>query len=156
NGAGGDARHARGGLLITTDGVHRIEKNTFEALGRGAASARELVQRLISVSEWTGGLDNATAMYISFNDPLSASSLQRSEQSGLRLSDAYGDLHIVVLTPDSPPARSPRQLDLAATDAPKAPLKPNNAQHKGRAKPKRKNRRSSDDLKDGTDETKRS
>lgn len=60
----------RTGLLITTDGAHRMGGQTFDALARGASSAREMINHLISVSDWLGGEDNATAMYISLANQL--------------------------------------------------------------------------------------
>lgn len=82
------------GLLITTDGVHRLGKQTLSELGYGATSARELIQRLLTVSEWAGGVDNATAMWVSFQVPPSSDSRDRVSSPVLQLHDAHGDLYL--------------------------------------------------------------
>jgi len=88
-GSFGDGRN---GLLITTDGVHRLGRDTFSALVKSASSAKEVVQHLIQVADWTGGVDNATAMWVSIQQPsrpLHAAATARLRS--LQLFDAYGD-----------------------------------------------------------------
>lgn len=85
---------SRNGLLITTDGVHRIGRETFTALVRGATSAKEVVQHLITVADWTGGVDNATAMWISLQQPSRPIHDAVSSGRSLHLFDAHGDYFV--------------------------------------------------------------
>lgn len=53
------------GVLLCSDGVHRIGKDVVREVSRGANSSRDLVLRLIRMADWSGGHDNATALYAS-------------------------------------------------------------------------------------------
>ncbi len=86
------------GLLIVSDGVHRMGKQTLQEIGRGATSARELVQRIISVSDWLGGTDNATALYVSIPERQQGTLLREAEPIGLQLHDAHSELRIAVVS----------------------------------------------------------
>jgi serine/threonine protein phosphatase PrpC len=97
-----DNNGTRPGLLVTTDGAYHFGKDVFGGLARSAASARELVQRLISVSDWMGGTDNATAIYISLHETPPRPPGNRPGQLGLQIHDAYGELHVVPLTSEKP------------------------------------------------------
>jgi PPM family protein phosphatase len=50
--------------LLSSDGVHSIAQKTFEQLCLAAASPHAVVSRLIQVSRWCGGRDNATAVCV--------------------------------------------------------------------------------------------
>lgn len=90
--AGGSFGDGRTGLLITTDGVHRLGRETFSALVRSASSAKEVVQHLIQVADWTGGVDNATAMWVSLQPPSRPlHNPVTSRLQSLQLFDAFGD-----------------------------------------------------------------
>jgi serine/threonine protein phosphatase PrpC len=95
----GKGAASRSGLLITTDGIHRIGNETLQLIARHASSARELMQRLVSVSEWTGGADNATALYVSLNESPAAPSASR-QPPGLMVQDPYGELLVVNNLPE--------------------------------------------------------
>jgi PPM family protein phosphatase len=47
-------------LLITSDGAHRIPEHLFSMVLNYADSHHDMVDRLITLSEWLGGKDNAT------------------------------------------------------------------------------------------------
>ncbi|OZS50730.1 hypothetical protein BST51_24500, partial [Vibrio vulnificus] len=49
-------------LLLTSDGVHYIPSQTLSSLVSQNISPIELSKRLIDVSNWCGGHDNATAL----------------------------------------------------------------------------------------------
>jgi hypothetical protein len=48
--------------LLTSDGVHNMARSTFDQIVPSAAGTREIVSRLLSVSSWCGGRDNATVI----------------------------------------------------------------------------------------------
>lgn len=52
------------GLLITSDGIHRMNKDVFSGVLKIADSPRDTVARLLLISEWTGGIDNESALYV--------------------------------------------------------------------------------------------
>ncbi len=52
-------------FLLTSDGVHGMNSATFNDLVVSAGDARDIVTRLLSVSKWCGGRDNATAVCLS-------------------------------------------------------------------------------------------
>ena len=94
------------GVLLVSDGVHRMARQTLEALVKTAGSGREIVARLLHLSEWLGGHDNASALYISA--AVRASAERSGEDAhGLTLSDPFGDLNWPLGMPeeldDSPP-----------------------------------------------------
>ena len=51
--------------LLTSDGIHGISAPTFNDIVSAAENPRELVTRLVTVSRWCGGRDNASAVLIS-------------------------------------------------------------------------------------------
>ncbi len=56
-------------IVITSDGAHSCPPEMFSELLRNSASANEIVQRLLTTSEWLGGRDNATAVAINTETP---------------------------------------------------------------------------------------
>jgi serine/threonine protein phosphatase PrpC len=58
-------------LILTSDGAYNLSKDgkVFNSLVTNAKTSQELVNRLLSVSEWFGGIDNATIAVIpTFHD----------------------------------------------------------------------------------------
>lgn len=53
------------GLLLTSDGVHKLPKDVFSGVLKTTDVPREVVSRLIYVSEWAGGSDNESVLYLS-------------------------------------------------------------------------------------------
>jgi serine/threonine protein phosphatase PrpC len=51
-------------LLLSSDGTHTIEKKTFGNIIHFAPSTANVVERLICLSEWYGGKDNASVIFI--------------------------------------------------------------------------------------------
>ncbi|MFV2058805.1 MAG: PP2C family serine/threonine-protein phosphatase [Thiohalomonadales bacterium] len=54
-------------FLLTSDGAHNIRNNLVGNIIRNASSASEIVRRLIQLSIWTGGLDNASIICVQNN-----------------------------------------------------------------------------------------
>jgi serine/threonine protein phosphatase PrpC len=48
--------------LLTSDGAHNMARSTFDQIVSSAAGTKEIVSRLLSVSNWCGGRDNATVI----------------------------------------------------------------------------------------------
>ncbi|HEX2859078.1 MAG TPA: hypothetical protein VHP58_02645 [Alphaproteobacteria bacterium] len=52
------------GYIIATDGAFKMPEGMFESILSHASSPKEIVHRLIRVSEWIGGLDNASVICV--------------------------------------------------------------------------------------------
>lgn len=50
------------GFILSTDGVHRLPHSIVQQITHSARSARDVVSRLLTVADWTGGIDNATVV----------------------------------------------------------------------------------------------
>lgn len=57
-------------ILLTSDGLHCINAETFEAVVRHASSPREACDRLISTAKWTGSTDDASLAVVATDLPL--------------------------------------------------------------------------------------
>lgn len=130
----------RSGLLIASDGAYRVGKDLLDLLARHATSARELVQRVISVSEWIGGDDNATAMYISLHEGAGRSTASRPAPFGLQIHDAFGELHLIPTGFAGDPARAP--IKTLPSAIPDPTPRPRSEKRRGGTKTKRKGKRS--------------
>jgi hypothetical protein len=49
-------------VIITSDGIHRIHNDTLSRVVTSASSPASLVERLLSLSIWNGGEDNASVI----------------------------------------------------------------------------------------------
>jgi PPM family protein phosphatase len=84
-------------LLLTTDGVHYLDKNPglIGQIINGAPDPGVCIKRLIDLSKWCGGLDNASATIFHLSSPMPA--LLSKSTSFLEVWDAFGDLRIPLL-----------------------------------------------------------
>ncbi len=48
--------------ILTSDGAHRVGMPIFQHLARHAPNSESLVARLLALADWTGGIDNASAI----------------------------------------------------------------------------------------------
>jgi serine/threonine protein phosphatase PrpC len=117
----GEVREAvEGQLILTTDGVHYLEKGSewFKSIIQNAPDAGATAKRLVEVAKWCGGPDNATLACVGFP-------FQPSERhvvgDGIQIWDAFGELDIQ-LQPNLSSNRRPSVIALdqhssKATDA---------------------------------------
>lgn len=90
----GDVREAHEGqLILTTDGVHYLEKGSewFKSIIQNAPDAGATAKRLVEVAKWCGGPDNATLACVGF--PFQPSERQ-AIGDGIQIWDAFGELDI--------------------------------------------------------------
>ena len=82
-----------GQLILTTDGVHYLEKGSgwFESIIQNAPDAGTTAKRLIDVAKWCGGPDNATLACVGF--PFYPSE-RLVVGDGVQIWDAFGELDI--------------------------------------------------------------
>ncbi len=86
----------QGMALLTTDGVHFMESATgiLELIVRNAGDYGTCVRRLVELSRWCGGPDNATAIAIPFGNDALADETPMSS-SCLEVWDAFGEVRIL-------------------------------------------------------------
>lgn len=90
----GDVRDAHEGkLILTTDGVHYLEKDSdwFKSIIQNAPDAGATAKRLVEVAKWCGGPDNATLACVGF--PFQSSE-RHAVGDGIQIWDAFGELDI--------------------------------------------------------------
>lgn len=79
-----------GFCAITTDGIHGIEDKILYKILVNAESISQASDRLRSVAEWVGGIDNSTSAI--FDISTISAFIDKYEGSGIRIWDAGGDL----------------------------------------------------------------
>lgn len=125
------------GLLLTSDGVHKMPKEILSGVARSTDVPREVVSRLIYISEWSGGSDNESAMYLraGVRDAHVRDIRRRHEGApSLFLQDAFGEWSLVFSIPeefadrnryvDSPPRPVSLVRDAHRKDVRDATLEP--------------------------------
>jgi serine/threonine protein phosphatase PrpC len=131
------AKFDESALLLTSDGVHFLP---HDAIGRvmGHAGDPALgIRRLVELSKWCGGHDNASAALVaSFPSPAPA---DHGTDRVLEVWDPFGELQILLEDPPRVPAE---QKPAAYEERPKdganpAPLKPKTERPKRYRPPKR-------------------
>nr|WP_298725953.1 protein phosphatase 2C domain-containing protein [uncultured Steroidobacter sp.] len=100
------------GVLLTTDGIHRILKQTFADVVKYAALAKEIVERLISVAEWCGGHDNESAIYVAAEPRNNPGDRGGPEYPCLSLQDPFGTFQLVFAATDELGVETERGVQL--------------------------------------------
>lgn len=108
-----------GQLILTTDGVHFLEKGSdwFKSIIQNAPDAGATAKRLVDVARWCGGPDNATLACVGV--PFRPSD-RHAVADGVQIWDAFGELDIQ-LQPPSPASHRLGTSDLT----PKSNRSPN-------------------------------
>ena len=84
-------------IIMTSDGIHFIDKSFMQMVFHTAKDPALSVKRLIEISKWCGGSDNASIVAISsFPEPMSAI----YDAATIQIWDPFGELQIVI--PESP------------------------------------------------------
>ena len=81
------------GYLLVSDGAYKTLNGTFERLLMNTASPEEAVERVLTISEWLGTDDNASAICIWPQD-LYASKNREKRRSNIRIFSLLGDLEL--------------------------------------------------------------
>lgn len=137
------------GFLLTSDGVHGVDRDVFSLVACGANPGREVVRRLVTLAEWCGGKDNATAVFV----PAVLTDIDRPRSPGilsLRLYSTSRSLEFLIptrsalLEPERQFIEAPAKEFLpelqrkarAANNTPKPERGPERSQRKKKAKSK--------------------
>lgn len=87
-----------GSLFITTDGVHYLDSTPwFAQLIKHASDPGLRVRRLVELSKWCGGQDNASVAMISLGDKLDEG--MPSVNGCFEVWDSFGELQVIVEPP---------------------------------------------------------
>lgn len=80
-------------ILLTSDGVHFLDKRTMELVSKHASDAALAMRRLIELAKWCGGHDNASAIILN----LSTIKLDNANLNfgDIEIWDAFGELRLV-------------------------------------------------------------
>lgn len=89
------AKNGGGRLLISSDGAHGVPSSVIQAMASNQVPDLSIVQRLISLANWTGGKDNATVICASL-DNIFRSASTPTEPGLLELWDSGGKLELAV------------------------------------------------------------
>lgn len=94
--------------LLTSDGVHKVSADALAQIASFAGNPQQMVSRLLQMSRWCGGVDNATAICFSPLRSDWATPPAWSSEGWLEIWDASGKLELPIQRPS---AQSPRMSD---------------------------------------------
>lgn len=83
-------------LLMTSDGLHYMNKDTMEAVIRYADEPNAKARRLVKLAKWCGGKDNVSLVVV--ENPISILDIEGDQPfpSGtVEICDAYGDVQLI-------------------------------------------------------------
>jgi serine/threonine protein phosphatase PrpC len=86
------------GYILTSDGAHSIPPRTFEQVVLSAPSAYALVTRLIQLSKWCGGKDNASVLCVGPEARSRLSTHPEPDDGLLEVWDSSGKLDVFLST----------------------------------------------------------
>lgn len=81
-------------LVLTSDGVHFLDKNAMQAVLQHAKEPAIAIRRLTEISKWCGGHDNASTAVVS---PIAVSLPPSDEIGVIQIWDPFGELQIIGL-----------------------------------------------------------
>ena len=88
--------NGKAGILLTTDGVHGINTDTFKEVVIAAPEPVEVVKRLATLARWGRSTDNATAICVGADFRIPPTGQTASER--LLIWDSYSQLNILLNT----------------------------------------------------------
>lgn len=86
-------------LILTSDGAHYIEANTFKQILSQDLPALEFCKRIIHVSKWCGGHDNSTILIVNdLAEVFSKPSKSLIPTGTIKLWDSFGEIQFIGVT----------------------------------------------------------
>jgi PPM family protein phosphatase len=112
-------------ILLTSDGIHFLDKRTMELITENATDSALAIKRLIELAKWCGGHDNASAIVANFYTmTLENSNLNRGE---LEVWDAFGELRVIIAQNSTTNTESSKSvLEIKTVNKEKVVKKPRN------------------------------
>lgn len=106
-------------IVLTSDGVHFMEKELLQGLIRNASNQGVAARRIIEVAQWSSGHDNASIIIVA---PAFDNLLKLEETEAVQIWDPFGELQVIAAGPiNSLPKNGPLSLLPPVID--KAPRK---------------------------------
>ena len=133
-------------LLLTSDGVHYLDKALIATLVANSPDPGTALRRLTETAKWCGGHDNASAAIVLPHATLKE--LAENRDAFCSIWDPFGELHLLPIRPRSAQPAAPAQLQdpvrqevaTAATPSvagpPSQPAKPTKSKRKRERKTK--------------------
>jgi PPM family protein phosphatase len=112
-------------ILLTSDGIHFLDKRTMELVTDNATDSALAIKRLTELAKWCGGHDNASAIIANFSTmTLENSNLNRGE---LEVWDTFGELRVIIAqNPVANTEALKNVLDIKTANKEKVVKKPRN------------------------------
>jgi PPM family protein phosphatase len=95
-------------LLMTSDGAHKIPDDLFTSILKNSVSNQDIVTRLITLSEWLGGKDNATVGVLPPTPNLLFNESESSPSGSLEIWSLSGKVEFFTVSTSSKEASSIR------------------------------------------------
>ena len=102
------------GLLLTSDGVHFLPKESMEAVMTHAPEPAMGMKRLVDLAKWSGGPDNASAALVTA-PPARMSGERTANSVSVDVWDPFGEVQCLILGAEHPEDRQSQKPDLAPT-----------------------------------------
>jgi serine/threonine protein phosphatase PrpC len=84
--------------LICSDGVQAIPENTVQKVIFSADTVQAIANRLIHLSVWCGGEDNASAICFGLDPAKPIFAVEKNRASRLEIWDSFGSIEVLFLT----------------------------------------------------------
>jgi serine/threonine protein phosphatase PrpC len=104
-------------FFIISDGIGLIGKDNLKGLYENRTSESEFLQRCIHLSNWLGGKDNATGIYVNLSEVESSTYMEDSTIDYVEMWDFHGNLLFTRKKVEKPTVQEQEQ-----EQAPKEPL----------------------------------
>jgi|TARA_R110000851_G_scaffold321641_1_gene487134 PPM family protein phosphatase len=92
-------------FLLTSDGAHFPENSVLLALQNNSSAPEVFSKRLTEVSKWLGSKDNLTSIATRNASYMLGNLVSSTPKNVLQISDAYGDLSLVISSESSSPSQ---------------------------------------------------
>jgi PPM family protein phosphatase len=99
-------------ILLTSDGVHFLDKNIMESVIRHASNSALAVKRLIELSKWCGGHDNASGIIVTNISAMLIPKLN-ANLGDIEVWDAFGEIQFIDIQTPSASVIKPKDNEVA-------------------------------------------
>jgi len=99
-------------LIMTSDGVHFLNKETMQSIIQNSGEPKLAARRLVDLARWCGGKDNASIVVASnLTSMLAANSEEGYVSGAVEIWDAYGDVQLIGIEKTGVPISSYAEND---------------------------------------------
>ena len=106
-------------ILLSTDGIHSMSSKILERISINSPNPYKMGTRLIQVSEWLGGDDNASLVIFPANLKPRSENINGESAPGIEVWSPFGKMQVLFCSESSAPVRpSPSVKELQPKDRP--------------------------------------